>query len=97
MFIDKVISRLSEANAESYGRFPFEFEKIFKIALGFDPIGVRVSVNGNFLFEYPYKARLSTYSGLRIREKNDLSLQVMELRHLKVDKDLHSLDSFSEL
>lgn len=54
-------------------------------------------MNGKFFFEYPYKARLSTYSGLKIREKNGLSLQVIEVHHLKVDKDLHSLDSFSQL
>lgn len=95
--VHESIFRLSEANAESYGGFPFEFEKIFKIAIGFESSGVRVSVNGKFFFEYPLKARLSTLSGLKIREKNSLSLQVMELHHFKVDKDLHSLDSFSQL
>jgi hypothetical protein len=89
--------RLVEKDAETYGGFPFEFEKIFKIALGFDSSGVRVSVNGNFFCEYPYKARLSAFSGLKIREKNDLSLCILELHHYKVDKNLNSLDSYSRL
>lgn len=92
-----MVFRLIESDAESYGGFPFEFEKIFKLALGFDSFGVRVSVNGKFFCEYPYKARLSTWSGLKIREKNDLTLHVLELDHFKVDKDLHSLDTFSSL
>lgn len=54
-------------------------------------------MNGNFFCEYPYKARLSTYSGLKLREKNDLSLHILELHHFKVGKDLHDLDSFSRL
>jgi hypothetical protein len=86
-----------EKDAETYGGFPFEFEKIFKIALGFDASGIRVSVNGKFFCEYPYKARLAAFSGLKIREKNDLILHIMELHHFKVDKNLHSLDTFSRL
>lgn len=97
MLLNFLHYRLVEKDAETYGGFPFEFEKIFKVALGFDASGVRVSVNGNFFCEYPYKARLSTFSGLKIREKNDLNLHVMELHHFKVDKDLRSLDSFSRL
>lgn len=89
--------RLIEAVAETYGGFPFEFEKFFKIALGFDSNGVRISVNGNFFCEYPYKARLSSFSGLKIREKNDLSLHIQELLHYKVSENLHNLDSFSRL
>lgn len=91
------IFRFTEADAETYGGFPFELEKYFKIALGFDDIGVRVSVNGEFFCEYPYKARLSTFSGLKIREKNGLNLHIQELLHFKVDKDLHNLDSFSRI
>lgn len=93
----KFFSRLVENDVESYGGFPFEFEKIFKIALGFDQNGVRVSVNGKFFFEYPYKARLSQYSGLKVREKNDLHLHIMEIQHFKVDKSLSNLDTFSHL
>lgn len=89
--------RLVEKDAETYGGFPFEFEKIFKIALGFDPAGVRVSINGNFFCEYPYKTKLSTFSGLKAREKNDLVLHILELHHFKVDKNLQNLDSFSKL
>jgi hypothetical protein len=89
--------RLVEKDAETYGGFPFEFEKIFKIALGFDSSGVRVSVNGNFFCEYPYKARLAAFSGLKIREKNDLTLHIMELHHLKIERSLNSLDSLSKL
>lgn len=89
--------RLIEADAETYGGFPFDFEKIFKIALGFDAAGVRISVNGNFFCEYPYKARLSTFSGLKIREKNDLILHIMELQHFKINENLQSLDTFSRL
>lgn len=89
--------RLVESNAEVYGGFPFEFEKIFKVAIGFEKKGVRVSVNGNFFCEYPTKARLSLFSGLKIREKNDLNLCVLEIHHFKVNKELNHLDSFSRL
>jgi Galactoside-binding lectin len=89
--------RLIDSEAETYGGFPFEFKKIFRIALGFDSIGVRLSVNGNFFCEYPYKARLSTFSGLKIREKNDLTLHIMELQHFKIDPRLQHLDTFSRL
>lgn len=77
--------------------FPFEFETMFKIALGFDAIGVRVSVNGKFFCEYPYKARLISYSGLKIRDKNDLNLQVTELQHYKIHQDLLNLDALSKI
>lgn len=89
--------RLIEAVAETYGGFPFEFENLFKIALGFDSKVVRISVNGKFFCEYPHKARLSSISGLKIREKNNLSLHIQELHHYKVSENLHNLDSFSRL
>jgi Galactoside-binding lectin len=90
--------RLIEAEAETYGGFPFEFEKIFKIALGFDASGIRVSVDGKFFCEYPLKARLrlASISGLKIRDKNDMSLCVMEIQHIKIDKNLPSLDTLSQ-
>lgn len=89
--------RLIESIAETYGGFPFEFEKFFKIALGFDSKGVTISVNGKFFCEYPYKARLTSFSGLKIREKNDLTLNIQKLQHFKVNENLHDLDSFSRL
>lgn len=94
-FTQRHASSLIENDAESYGGFPFEFEKIFKIAIGFDAAGVRVSVNGKFFCEYPYKARLALFSGLKIREKNDLYLHILELHHHKVDKRLSQLDTLS--
>jgi hypothetical protein len=56
-----------------------------------------VSVDGNFFFEYPLspRLRLSTISGLKIRDKFDMELRVMELQHFKIDKNLPSLDTLS--
>jgi hypothetical protein len=56
-----------------------------------------VSVDGNFFFEYPLspRLRLSTISGLKIRDKLDMELRVMELQHFKIDKNLPSLDTLS--
>ncbi|CRK90942.1 CLUMA_CG004632, isoform A [Clunio marinus] len=92
---DNVVLNL--ADAETYGGFPFEFEKIFKIALGFESNGIRVSVNGSFFCEYPYTTRLTSYSGLKIREKNDLVLHILEIQHFTVDKDLRNMDLLSRL
>ena len=86
-----------ESEEESYGGFPFDFEKIFKIAFGFEHQGIRVSVNGKFFCEYPYTAKLVQYSGMKISERSDLRLHVMEVHHFRIEKDLHHLDVFSKL
>ncbi|XP_070504243.1 galectin-9-like isoform X2 [Chironomus tepperi] len=86
-----------EDEEETYGGFPFDFEKIFKIAFGFEHQGVRVSVNGKFFCEYPYTAKLVQYSGMKISERSDLRLHVMEVHHFRIEKDLHHLDVFSKL
>lgn len=67
------------------------------MAIGFESQGFRVSINGRFFCEYPYKARLVQFSGLKIREKNDLELRVLEISHYRIEKDLHHLDVFSKL
>jgi hypothetical protein len=86
-----------EEEAETYGGFPFDFEKIFKIAIGFESSGIRISVNGKFFCEYPYMAKLVQFSGLKMSERNDLKLHVMEVNHYRIEKDLHHLDVFSKL
>lgn len=86
-----------EDEEESYGGFPFDFEKIFKIAIGFEHQGIRVSINGKFFCEYPYTAKLVQYSGMKISERSDLRLHVMEVHHFRIEKDLHHLDVFSKL
>lgn len=96
-FILCMVSRFNESEAETYGGFPFSMEKVFKIAIGFDAQGVQVSINGKFFCEYPYKARLATYSGLKIRDKKDLVLHVLELHHKLIDKNLHNFSKLSEL
>lgn len=93
----KLFFRLIEDDAETYGGFPFDHEKLFKIALGFEPQGLRISVNGKFFCEYPHKARLVQFSGLKITERNDLRLNILEVSHYRIEKDLHHLDIFSKL
>lgn len=85
------------SEAEDYGLFPFEYEKLFKIAIGFDKSGLSVSVNGKFFCEYPYTAKLQWYSGLKIREKNDMILSIMEVKHYKSTDGLANFDSFSKI
>lgn len=92
-----ITERLNEKEAETYGGFPFAFERVFKIAIGFDAQGVQVAINGKFYCEYPYKARLATFSGVKIREKNDMLLHVLELHHRTIDKSLPNFEQLSEL
>ncbi|CAO1381748.1 unnamed protein product [Diamesa hyperborea] len=88
---------LMETEEETYGGFPFEYEQTFKLAIGFEENGLRISINGQFFCEFPYKTRLSLYSGLKIREKDEMILDVQQLIHFKIDENLYNLDTFSKL
>lgn len=93
----KYCSSLMETDEETYGGFPFEYEQTFKLAIGFEENGLRISINGQFFCEFPYKTRLSLYSGLKIREKDKMTLEVQQLIHFKIDENLYNLDTFSKL
>lgn len=67
------------------------------MAIGFDENGVRTSVNGQFFCEFPYKAPITQFSGLKIREKKDMRLDIWEVDHMKIDIKLSLLDTFSRL
>ena len=65
------------------------------MAIGFDENGIRTSVNGQFFCEFPYKAPITQFSGLKIREKRGMRLDILEIDHMKIDKKLSLLDTFS--
>ncbi|CAO1408990.1 unnamed protein product [Diamesa serratosioi] len=88
---------LMNSEEETYGGFPFEYNQTFKLAIGFEENGLRISINGQFFCEFPYKTRLNLYSGLKIREKDGMILDVQQLVHFKIDENLYNLDTFSKL
>jgi len=78
---------------ERHGGFPFTFNRIFKIAIGFGLTGFKVAVNGAYFCDFKYRAKIEKFSGIKTTENNGLILNILELDHYWLDSALKNLEN----